>query len=382
MKFQIVRVDDDGPSGLSQEGDDADDNEEGESADESETPISAASAGGTPIPGLLVEIHEEIATTPIAIHEIITDENGYPATAVIVDSEADITILSKDETIARFQRAGPAVEFAAPAQPTIVATPMIDSVSACLGTVSGTPIVEFRYDNMNEGGLDASVPITGLTPYLYRTPTTTADNLKLNNLQYSADSLVYPDPMYRDLAPNENNQLFINGDNSFTVPYDPTLGSLTWSFIGSETVVDGSTALCEDGSQQPVLKCEELSPERIRRLMTNLRRSVSGTLRAAARVMRIGSSPYLKTSSKAIKLGKKRQKELYGSLICPKELKLASNCSRKPFPFSDFMKLHQSIYRKNSPVKPQLFKKLSKAYNKAYQQFLYSTFPEEIVKCN
>jgi hypothetical protein len=241
--------------------------------------------------------------------------------------------------------------------------------------------VEFRYDNKNESGIDASVPITGLTPYLYRTPGTTADDLRLNNLQYSSDQLLFPDATYRDVTPNENNQLFVNGANSFIVPYDSTLGSLTWNFIGAQTIADGSTALCEDGGQQPDLKCEELSPEKIRRLLINLRRSVSGTLKAAARVMRVGSSPYLKTAPRAIKSVKKRSKDLYGALICPKELKLASNCSRTPFPFTDFMKFHQSIYKKNSPVKPQLFKKLQKAYNKAYQEFLYSTFPEEIVQC-
>jgi hypothetical protein len=336
---------------------------------------------GTPIPGLLVEIHEEIATTPIAIHEVVTDQDGYPSTAVIVDSSADITILSKDETIAQFQRSGPAVEFAAPAQPTIVATPMVNQVTACLATVAGTPVVEFRYENNNPVGVDASVPITGLNPYLYRTPGTTADDLRLNNLQYSSDQVVIPEAMYLDVAPNENNQVFVNGDNSFTVPYDSSLGSLTWSFIGAQTVVDGSTALCEDQGGQPGARCDELSPEKIRRLLTNLRRSVSGTLKAAAKVMRVGSSPYLKTAAKAIRNGKRRSKDLYGTLVCPKEVKLTSNCSRSPFPFAEFMRFHDSIYEKNSPVKPQMFKRLQKAYNKAYREFLYSTFPEEIVRC-
>jgi hypothetical protein len=381
MNFQVVRVVDT-PSGLSAQSDeDAGDNAtvlvEGVEVGD----VGVTTTAGTPIPGLRVEIHEEIATTPIAIHEIVTNENGFPSTVVEVDSEADIIVLSKDETIARFQRAGPAVEFAAPAQPTIVATPMIDQVTACLAVASGTPIIEFRYNNKNESAIDASVPITGLTPYLYRTPGTVEDDLRLNSMLQGSDQVVLPDETFRDVAPNETNQLFVNGTNSFTVPFDSTLGPITWSLIGAETVVDSSTALCEGGGEQPDLRCEELSPEKIRRLLINLRRSVTGTLKAAARVMKVGSSPYLKTSSKAIKSTKTAQKALYGALVCPKELKLASNCARKPFPFSQFMKLHQGIFSKRSPVNPKLFKKLQKSYNKAYQSFLYSTFPEEIVFC-
>jgi hypothetical protein len=328
-----------------------------------------------------VEIHEEIATTPIAIHEVVTDQNGYPSSVVIVDSEAEIMILSKDETIARFQCAGPASEFASPAQPTIVATPMVDQVTACLATVEGTPVVEFRYNNKNDTGIDASVPITSLNPYLYLTPGTTADDLRLNNIQYSTDQIVVPEAGYRDTTPNENNQIFVNGTNSFIVPYEASQGSLTWNLIGGQTIVDGSTQLCEGSGEKPELRCEELSPEKIRRLSTNLRRTVSGTLKAAARVMRLGASPYLKTSAPAIKNVKKESRKLLGALICPKALQLSANCERKPFPYAAFMKLHQGIFRKPSPVKPKIFKKLQKAYNKSYESFLYGTFPDEIVFC-
>ena len=52
-----------------------------------------------------------------------------------------------------------------------------------------------------------------------------------------------------------------------------------------------------------------------------------------------------------------------------------------PFPFADLMKLHRSIFRKKSPVKPKMFERLKRAYNRGYKSFLYTTFPTEIVMC-
>jgi hypothetical protein len=373
-------------------GDDDDDDLTGESdesaADDARVVVDGAPVGdvvpavtgGTPIPGLRVEIHEEIATTPVAIHEVITDQMGYPSTPIVVDSESDITILSQDETIARFQASGPASEFAAPLQPTIVATPMIEPGGACLNTIAGTPIVQLNYNNLNEDGVDANVPITALDPDRFRTPEDATDDLLLNDMRYSNSEQVVPAEMYRGTSPNENAQTFVNGENSFAVPFDSTLGPLTWSFLGTQTIIDSSTALCEGGGVIEY-RCEQLSPEKIRMLNTNLRRTVSGTLKAASRVMRIGSSPYLKTSAPAIKRMKKRAKALIGALICPPQAVIEPGCVRQPFPFADLMKLHQSIFKKKSPVKPMMFEKLKKAYNRGYESFLYSTFPTEIVMC-
>lgn len=394
MNFQIVRVDSGASAGAkaASGSGDSEDDLTGES-DESDaddalvvvdgTPVGGivpAVTGGTPIPGLRVEIHEEIATTPIAIHEVITDQMGYPSTPIVVDSEADITILSQDETIARFQASGPASEFAAPLQPTIIATPMIEPGGACINTIAGTPIVQLNYNNLNEDSLDANVPITALDPDLFRTPADVTDDLLLNDISYSNGEKTVPAEMYRGTSPNENAQTFVNGENSFTVPFDSNLGPLTWSFLGTQTIIDGSTALCEGGGVIEY-RCEELSPEKIRMLNTNLRRTVSGTLKAAARVMRVGASPYLKTSPPAIKRMKKRARALLGALICPPQAAIEPGCVRQPFPFADLMKLHRSIFKKRSPVKPKMFDKLRSAYNKGYESFLYTTFPTEIVMC-
>jgi hypothetical protein len=283
-----------------------------------------------------------------------------------------------DEKIARFQSSGPASEFAAPRAPTIVATPMIDAVGVCRGTVEGTPVVQFLYDNMNENSIDAEVPITGLTPYLFRTPGTMADDLNLNSIYQSANSPLIPGANYRNAPPRDGEQVFTSGQDSFVVPFDEALGPLVWDFIGRRTTVTAQTRLCEEEAR-PI--CEELSPEKIRKLVTNLRRTVTGVLKSAAKVMRIGSSPYLKTSARAIRDVKLRHKRLFGALVCPKNAVLGKGCKREPFPFTEFLKIHNDIFKKRSPIKPQLFKKLRKVYNKAYQRFLYETFPEEITFC-
>jgi len=332
----------------------------------------------TPIPGLRVEVHEELNTTPVAVHEVLTGQDGRPLSRVEVKKDSDVIIFSMDEKIARFQSSGPASEFAVPRAPTIIATPMVDAIGVCRGTVEGTPVVQFFYDNMNEGSVDAEVPITGLTAYLYRTPGTASDDLLLNGIYQSINEPIIPSSNYRNTPPRDSEQIFANGQHSFVVPFDETLGPLTWDFIGRRTTVTGETRLCEEEAR-PV--CEELSPEKIRRLVSNLRRTVTGVLKSAAKVMRLGSSPYLKTTARAIRDVKIRHKRLFGALVCPKRAVLGAGCKREPFPFDEFMRIHNGIFKKRSPAKPQLFKKLRKAYNKAYQKFLYETFPEEIVFC-
>ncbi len=340
--------------------------------------IDVAAGGMTPIPGLRVEVHEEVRTTPVAVHEILTGQDGRPLSRVTVHKDSDVIILSMDEKIARFESSGPASEFALPREPTIVATPMVDAVGVCRGTVAGTPVAQFSYDNMNDGGVDAEVPITGLTSYLYRTPGAAGDDLRLNSIYQSLSGLVIPGANYRNAPPRDSEQMFTSGKNSFVVPFNEALGPLTWDFIGRRTTVTSETRLCEEEARP---RCEELSPEKIRRLVINLRRTVTGVLKSAAKVMRLGSSPYLKSTAGAIRDVKIRHKRLFGALVCPKNAVLGAGCKREPFPFDEFAKIHSGIFKKQSPVKPQLFKKLRKAYNKAYQKFLYETFPEEITFC-
>lgn len=210
---------------------------------------TATPAALTPIPGLRVEIQEDIDQTPVAIQEVLTDADGRPLTSVVVDSESNVTIISHDETIAQFAASGPASEFSTEAAPDIVATPMVDAGEACLKTIDGERYVEFRYKNINPGSQEARVPITALNPDLQGTPSVQEDDLLLNSLRYSNDQEEIPDAAYRTTDPDDTKQIFSAEKGSFDVPFQPELGSLTWHFIGTRRVVDSSTALCENGGE-------------------------------------------------------------------------------------------------------------------------------------
>lgn len=349
----------------------------GEDGTKSSDPAAAAGAGQTPIPGLRVEVLEEWQTTPIAIYEVLTGQDGRPISSIEVDSSSDIIIQSMDEAVAKFAAAGPASEFANPLEPAIVATPMVNQGIACLAAVDGTPVVQFNYNSLNDEATNALIPITGLSPDLYRTPGAVEDDLLLNSIRYG-DNDVIPDTVYRAPAPNEASQLFTSGDGSFVVPYDTAAGPLRWNLLGAEKVVDGSTALCQS---EGVVRCELLSPELIERLVIELRTSVSGTLKTAARFMRLGKSPYLQTSARAIRRIKAQADALRGSYICPQGANLPNSCRSIKFPEETLFKTHAEIFSKPSPIKPQLFARIQRSYNVRYRRFLSRSFPREIVVC-
>jgi hypothetical protein len=333
--------------------------------------------GQTPIPGLRVQVQAEIQTTPIAQYEILTDKDGEPVSPIEVVSSSEVVIQSLDEAIAKFAASGPASEFAMPLAPAIVATPMVDQAGACRGTVEGTPIVQFSFNSLNGSGINALVPITGLSPDLYRTPNSIEDDLLLNSIR-SGDGDVIPDIGDRATKPEENKQVFTPGLGNFTVPYDMVSGPLTWRFIGAETVVDGTTALCEeDGS----IRCDELSPELVEQLVTELRGTVTATLRAAARLMKLGRSPYLRSTATAIRTIKQQVEPLMNAYVCPQGVALPSGCNKIKFPADSIYKTHAGIFSKPSPVKPKVFEKLAKSYNARYRRFIERSFPSEVVIC-
>lgn len=355
MSFQIVRR----PDGA-----------QGASAD---SPESQAVLAGTPMPGVRVEIHADIATTPIAIYEVITDKDGNPSSSVVVDSASNIRIKSKDETIVKFDVAAPAGEFIAERQPTIVATPMIEQGGACLTTVEGTPVAEFKYNNFNTQ--DSQVPVTSLDPDLYGTPTTPDDDLLLNSIRNAEGTPSVPS--VTNLAPPtfDKDQLFKAGSASFSIPFDPNLGSITWYLLGQRLQVDGATQVCEGGGTSG---CTPLSTDGI---YQQLRGSVSGTLKLSAKFMKRGASPYLRTTPQAIIRTKILLNALNGAYSCPDTAILAAACSRRRFPIDEFMKSHGIIFSKPSPVQRKAFDKLKAAYTKRYRNYLLRNFPSSIVVC-
>lgn len=325
------------------------------------------------MPGVRVEIHADIATTPIAIYEVITDKDGNPSSSVVVDSASNIRIKSKDETIAKFDISGPAGEFIAERQPTIVATPMVEQGGACLTTVEGTPVVEFKYNNFNNQ--DSQIPVTSLDPDLYGTPTTPDDDLLLNSIRNAEGTPSVP--ASTQLAPPtfDKDQLFKAGSSSFSMPFDPNLGSLTWYLLGQQIQVDGATQLCEGGGTSG---CTPLSTDQI---YAEFRGSVSGTLKLSAKYMKRGRSPYLKTTPAATVKTKRLLNSIAGAYRCPENITLAAACVKRPFPIEEFMKSHDYIFSKQSPVRPKDFNRLRAAYTKRYRNFLLTNYPKYVVVC-
>jgi hypothetical protein len=255
---------------------------------------------------------------------------------------------------------------------------MVEATGVCIASADGTPVAEFRYNNLNESGVEPQVPVTGLSPELYRTPDDNSDDLLINAVRNSADEPVIPDASYRAPAPDDNKQIFRTGGGVFNIPYTNDMGPLTWSFLGKQLTVDSSTKMCEE---QGTVQCQQLSSADVQRIVTNLRSTVTATLRTAAKVMKLGSSPYLKTSATAIRRVIIKAAELNGAYICPQGVLPAPSCVRRKFPATELAKIHDSIFRRPSPVRKQMFDKLRNSYNKRYQKFLVQTFPEEIVTC-
>jgi hypothetical protein len=291
----------------------------------------------------------------------------------VVDSASSVRIKSKDETIARFDVAGEAGEFVAARQPTIVATPMVEQGGACLTTLEGTPIVEFKYNNFNSQ--DSQIPVTSLDPDLYGTPTTSDDDLLLNSMRNAEGTPTVPSAA--QLAPPtfDKDQLFKAGSSSFSIPFDPNAGSLTWHLLGQQLRVDGATQLCESGGTSG---CTPLSTDSI---YTEFRGSVSGTLKLSAKFMKRGRSPYLKTTPTAIIRTKVLLNRIAGAYNCPENVTLAASCEKRRFPIEEFLKTHDYIFSKPSPVQKKAFDSLRRAYTKRYRNFLLKNYPRYIVVC-
>jgi hypothetical protein len=219
------------------------------------------------------------------------------------------------------------------------------------------------------------MPVTSLDPDLYGTPTTPDDDLLLNSIRNADGTPTVP--ASTQLAPPtfDKDQLFKAGSSSFSIPFDPNFGSLTWYLLGQQTRVDGATQLCESGGTSG---CTPISTDEI---YSEFRGSVSGTLKLSAKFMKRGASPYLKTTPKAIIRTKVILNRLAGAYRCPENITLAAACVKRPFPVDEFIKSHDFIFSKPSPVQRKAFENLRKAYTKRYRNFLLRNYPKFVVVC-
>jgi hypothetical protein len=331
--------------------------------------------GETPIPGLLVDVREERRATPIANYEVLTDTDGRLAAAIEVASDSDVIIQSKQENIAKFSVSGSAAEFKATRNLTIYAEPMIEIVGACRIQDGDGAAIRFNYRNRNDSTDTVEVPITVLHPRLYRSDETNTDDLILNQLAYENGRPVIPS--ISDII-NDHSQRFASGEASFTVQYDPSLGALTWRFIGQSFNADDTAPLCTNPLPT---SCYPL-PESVKQdVFKGLRMSASATLKLASRYWRKGRSPYLKSVERTIRSARESLSLLNGLYVCPERETLQHNCTHARFPFERFEQIHSDMFAVNSNLKRPLFTKLNKATFTRFSKLLRSTVPGPLVRC-
>jgi hypothetical protein len=309
----------------------------------------------------------------------MTDVNGAPMSSIQVDSESTITIVSRDPKIAQFQISGSATEFDPSRGLLVPAIPMVEPKQACIGVINNSPIVKFSYNSKNESGNDARIPVTGMSNDHKRDPNKREDDLKINSIEQDSNDEIYPGPEYRDGTVDGPYQTFVSGEGEFIVPYNNALGGINWTLLGKTLRADGLTPLC---SQAPALRCELLPRATVDLIVSNLNKTVWRVFKAAKRTKRFKKLPYRKTAPAAIRRIKLASESLYSSYTCPAGVAVAQNCLRNQFPAGDLLKIHNSIFRRKSPVKTKLFRTIQKSTNKWYRNFLLNSFPPEIVNCS
>jgi hypothetical protein len=253
---------------------------------------------------------------------------------------------------------------------------MIDAIGACRISDGAEEFVRFTYDNRNNSQDPVFVPLTALDPTLSRREDTQLDDLLLNYTGYEDGNHILP------YAPEEGPQAyqrFEPGQQSFLVRYYPSLGALTWKFIGNSIRVDGTTPVCpEEGLQS----CSRISDDLVKKIMQEARQSVTGLLKLAAKSKKRGRSAYLKSCAIALKGIRSTLAELRELYVCPIDARLQANCSRRQFPHAKINKLHAGIFQVKEPGKKKAFNKLRKVYSKRFEGFLAGTFPEQVVNCS
>ncbi len=344
-------------------------------SDESHDALKASADEEYPMPGLLLSIREEHGATPIAEYEVLTDVDGKLSAAIEVASDSDIVVQSKQNWIAKLAISGAAADFARERKLTLQAEAMIDIIGACRDHGDHGYMVRFNYRNKNQPDIDTVVPLTALDPRLYRNTEITEDDLALNSIIYENGEPTLPHSTY---VANGLGQKFNLGESSFTVPYDRSLGTLTWSFIGQSLKVDASAPIC---SEERRLTCTKLSEHAKKSVFKALRLSASVTLKLAARFWRKGKSPYLKSIASAVRSTRAALAALKGMYTCPAGASIKTVCAQKRFPYEKFEQLHARIFKVESSVKAALFRKLNRVRTKKFSSILRSVMPDRIISC-
>jgi hypothetical protein len=311
-------------------------------------------------------------------YEVMTDPDGHPNAAIEVGSDSDIMVFSKDPHIAQLQISGPANEFSLGLQAKVRAAPMIDALGACRYSDESGERIRFAYRNYNTLGVESLLPVTTLSAHHLQNPTIPEDDLLLNDIRSISQKAVLPEGDLRAMESDITYQNFLSGDGSFTIPVESNDVPLAWSFIGKKVVADSSTTTC-GGTQEPL--CKQIPDEIVKGIYKELLKTVSGTLKAAAKVMKRGSSPYLKTSSQSIKQTKQIARQLLGSHICASDSIIPQGCVQRAFPRSALLRFHKGIFKRPSPTNRKLFEKIQRVFQRRYEKYLNTHFPDLLYMC-
>ncbi len=348
---------------------------EGNDSEMMQAQNTSASPTSVPVPGLPVLVREENEGTPLATYEVLTDIDGKLSASIEVASNSDIVVESGDEALAKFSISGAASEFSTERRIEVEALPMLEATGACRITEGDDEFIRFIYRNINESQSPVHVPVTALDPRLYRQAEISSDDLALNHIGYDTGDVALPENV--DVLSGEA-QVFEPGESSFEVRYNPSLGGLTWTFIGQQIRVDTSTPQClNEGTAQ----CGKISDEMISQIWTQVRATVTATLRLASKSWKKGPSPYLKSAARTLRETRATLAKLKNLYSCPAQVSVKFGCRRVRFPTDELMKSHANLFRVKSKIRRAAFRKINSIYGTRFNRFLSTTFPREVVSC-
>jgi hypothetical protein len=337
----------------------------------------------TPLPGIAVIVEESDGLTPIATYESFTGNDGRLIDEIEVDSSAFLFVYSGSRNLAKFARVGNAVEFSEVYKAPIIATPMAESAGACLTLQDSTPVAVLRYNTLVDSELPIEVSVSQLDPEMYRDPSTDDDDLEINSLRDSAG--VYQTIPNRYLT-NEGSgvkQIF-DETGEFSIPYDVATGlPLVWRFLGSETLVDDTTPLCDGGG---ILACERFSEEDILALQALARDSLSRYTKEMWKTMRRrGYKDTKKYLKKVIRFYKKTlaaSNKLYGTYICTDINELENACEEQKVRKARYISWLTELFDHVPKGGEKRFGKAKKALVKRYRELFQSRFPDTVWRCD
>lgn len=337
-------------------------------------------AFGTPIPGLMLEMHVAPAGEPTVTYEVITDRDGHLTEDIQVVSSSDVVVTAKDSSIAKLAVSGPAMEFAKARGVKVVANPRVEPLEICRDRVDGEELLRFKYRNYNPELTKTLIPVTTLSRPLYRDPDLFDDDLELNDIRGSSkDSVLLPREDILRSESEDVTQSFDSGDGSFTVSYDLSKEPLEWSLLGKIVRADINTALCQS---KTTLSCSRIANNVVEGIYLEFNKSVSDTVKQVSRVKVGASSARIRISPDALRRVRRIALSMIGVSSC--ELSVASRLLCKPavFPRAELLALYRNAFRQPMIVDRQVFNRFHRSGQRSYAKFLDSAFSGRVFRCS